>query len=146
MSEQPQAPPPPGPTGAGDEFTLNSNDRLLAALGYVIWLVALVVILMDETKSKPLLKDHAAQALGFAVVSFLYSIVATFVFVCVTIVTLGIGALFLWFIYFLPLVAGIYFAYLAYTQDGLVEIPWLTGFMAQQGWLETRPPSAQTSL
>ncbi len=130
----PQPPPPP------EHFTLDSNDRMLAALGYVFAIVAVVVALMNETKQKPLLKDHAVQALGFAVVSIAYGVVAGFIYLCAAIVTLGILAFFLWVIFLLPPVVGLYLGYVAYTEDGLVEIPVLTQFMAEQGWLETRKP------
>ncbi len=125
-------------TTPDDQFTLSSNDRLLAAIGYVFWLVALVVVLLDETKRKPLLKDHGAQGLGFAVAGFVYLTVFGMLYLCLTIVSFGILAFFLWPGFFLPNLIGIYFGYLAYTEDGLVEIPWLTAFMAEQGWFETR--------
>jgi hypothetical protein len=137
MAVQPPPAPPPAPP-AGGQFTLESNDRILAAAGYVVWLVALVVVLMDETKRKPLLKDHAVQALGFAVASMVYGFFATFAFICGAIISFGILAFVLWVLFFVPLAIGIYFGYLAYTQDGLTEIPWLTRFMTQQGWFETR--------
>ena len=136
--EPPPVPPSPPPGPAGDEFTLESNDRILAAFGYVIWIVALVVLLLDETKNKPLLKDHAVQGLGLAVVSTVYTFFAFCVFISGAIITFGILAFFLWVLFLVPLGVGIYFGYLAYSQDGLVEIPWLTVFMAEQGWLETR--------
>jgi hypothetical protein len=132
MSMQPQQSQPE------KHFTLDSNDRILAALGYVIWLVALVVVLLDETKRKPLLKDHAVQGLGFAVAGFAFLMVAAIVYLCLAIVSFGILAFILWPIFFVPNLVGIYFGYLAYSEDGLVEIPWLTPFMAEQGWFETR--------
>lgn len=133
------APPPAGPSG--QRFTLDSNDRLLAALGYVFLVVAIVVAVLDETKRKPLLRDHAVQGIGFGVAAFIYSMLAGVFFVCMTIITFGLLGLVLWVLFFVPLPVAIYFAYLAYTQDGLVEMPFLTDFMAQQGWLETRKPA-----
>lgn len=130
----------PGQGPSEQQFTLDSNDRILAGLGYVIWLVALVVVLLDETKRKPLLKDHAVQGLGFAVASFVFEVIAGIFYTCASIVSFGILALVLWPIFFVPLIVGAYYGYLAYTRDGLPEIPWLTEFMAQQGWLETRKP------
>lgn len=130
------ASPPSGPPE--QHFTLDSNDRLLAALGYVFLIVAIVVAVLDETKRKPLLKDHAVQGIGFGVAAFAYSMVAGVIYVCLTIATLGILGLVLWVLFFVPLPVAVYFGYLAYTQDGLVEMPLLTDFMSQQGWLETR--------
>lgn len=138
MSEMPPAAPPPpsGPSGGGP-YTLEPNDRTLAAIGYVIWIVAVVVLLMEDTKRKPLLKDNAAQAIGLNIAS--YGVV-TILFFCGTAVTLGFGAVILWILYFAPLAITIYYGYLVYTQGDLPEIRWLTDFMAQQGWLETRKP------
>lgn len=139
MSMQPPpAPPAAPPRPTGDGLVLESNDRILAALGYVIWLVALVVVLLDETKRKPLLKDHAVQALGFAAASVVYTFAALIVFICGSIISFGILAFVLWVLFLVPLAIGAYFGYLAYTQEGLTEIPWLTKFMAEQGWFETR--------
>jgi hypothetical protein len=134
MSYQPGPPAP----GQPPHFTLDSNDRILAALGYVIWIVAVVVALLDETKSKPLLKDHAVQGIGFAVAGFAFLMVAGVFYICAAIISLGILALVLWPIFFVPNVVGIYYGYLAYNQNELVEIPWLTQFMAEQGWFQTR--------
>jgi len=129
----------PPPTGAPQpHFTLDSNDRLLAALGYVFVLVSIVVAVLDETKRKPLLRDHAVQGIGFGVVAFAYLMVAGVFYACLTIISFGILGLVLWVLFLVPIPVAIYFAYLAYTQDGLVEMPLLTDFMAQQGWLETR--------
>lgn len=116
---------------------LASNDRVLAALGYVFWFVALVVLLLDETKHKPLLRAHAIQALGLTVVAYAYGLIAIVVFICATLATLGLAALFLWVIFFVPLAFQLYWAFLAYDRPAeLVEIPWLTEFMVRQGWLQ----------
>jgi hypothetical protein len=116
---------------------LTSNDRILAALGYVFWFVALIVLLLDGTKNKPLLRAHAIQALGVTVAAYAYGFVASIVFICSTLATLGIAALFLWVIFFVPLALQLYWAFLSYDRPSeLVEIPWLTEFMARQGWLQ----------
>ena len=128
----------PPPTPVQDHFTLDSNDRILAALGYPVWFVAVFVAVMEESKRKPLLKDHAVQAIGFTVASLAYHFVAGIIYVCASIITFGILAFFLWVIFFVPVVIGMYFGYLAYSQDGLVEIPYLTEYMTEQGWFQTR--------
>lgn len=118
---------------------LDSNDRALAALGYIFVIVAIVVALVDETKRKPLLMDHAKQAIGFAVASFAYQMIAGIFYVCMTIISFGLLGLVLWVVFLVPFLIGLYLAYLAYNEDRLVEIPYLTQFMAEQGWFETRP-------
>jgi len=62
MSEEPIGTPPPpiAPTGGVPPETA----KLLAALGYPIWIVALIVILMDPYKQDPIIRHHAVQALG----------------------------------------------------------------------------------
>ena len=116
---------------------LASNDRILAALSYLVWFVALIVLLLDESKRKPLLRAHAVQALGVAVAAYAYGFVATIIFICATLATLGLAALFLWVIFFVPLAFQLYWAFLVYDQPTeLIEIPWLTEFMVRQGWLQ----------
>jgi uncharacterized membrane protein len=119
---------------------LESSDRILAALSYIFWIVALIVLLLNETNDKPLLRAHAIQSLGVAVCAYLYGALAAVVFVCVAVVTFGIGVLFMWVIFFVPLALQLYWAYLAYDRPAaLVEIPWLTAVMSQQGWLNRAP-------
>jgi len=47
MTEQPISP------------DINSDDKLWAALGYPIALIALVVLFMEDKKSRPFIKYHA---------------------------------------------------------------------------------------
>ncbi len=154
MSDQQQPEPPdrseghPPPSsqypGIPSETTdggANSNDRILAALGYIFWFVALIVLILDETKQKPLLRDHSIQALGFHLVSLVYSFFAAIVFICGTVVTLGIGAIVLWVVFLPPFVLSLLFAWFAYDKtDALFEIPLLTDFLRDQGLLDTLPP------
>lgn len=109
MSEQPVNP------------EVTSDDKLWAALGYPIGLIAIIVLLMEEKKSRPFIKYHAVQ-----------SIAANIVFVIVSII-LGItvvGALcapLIWLVFF-------YWAYRAY-QGEIFDIPLVTNFIKKQGWV-----------
>ena len=132
MSVAPGSGDPPTP------YSLDANDRALAGLGYVFVIIAIVVAVMTEAKSKPLLKDRAVQAIGFTVVSFAYQMAALVFYVCLTLATFGVLGLVLWVIFLVPLAISVHFGYLAYSEDGLVEIPYLTQFMTEQGWFETR--------
>ena len=49
-----------------DEIT--SNDKLMAALSYPIGIVAIVILLVEDMKSRPFQKYHAVQALAVNVV------------------------------------------------------------------------------
>ena len=68
MENQPPTPAPPVQTGGAP----SSNDRLLAALGYPIWIVALIALLLDGPKDRPFTRYHAIQALGFNVAAFIF--------------------------------------------------------------------------
>lgn len=92
----------------------NSDDRLWAALGYVIPLIALVVLFMEDKKSRPYIKFNAVQ-----------SLVATVVLTIISSVTLGCGT-----VLFLVM---LYWAYQAY-QGQDVRIPFISDFIRNQGW------------
>ncbi len=99
-----------------------SDDRLWAALGYPIPLVAIIVLLMEDKKSRPFIKFHAVQSI---VANIAYFIVATIL----STVTLGFGALCaipLWLVF-------LYWAYQAY-QGQDVKIPMVSDFIRKQGW------------
>jgi uncharacterized membrane protein len=104
------------------------ENRILAALGYPIWIIALVVLLSDMKKNR-FMRLHAVQALGYAVawlvIYFGLSIVAS---------VPGLG---LWRLYFLwPflrlawLVLALYYGYKAY-QGQTFRIPVVSQFTEQ---------------
>ncbi len=105
----------------GNEIT--SDDKLWAALGYPIVILALVALLMEDKKARPFIKFHAVQSLAFnialGVIAFVLSIV-----------TLGFGAICIpvfWLVLLWP-------AYDAY-QGNYTEIPVITNFIKNQGWV-----------
>jgi uncharacterized membrane protein len=63
----------------------SDTSRLLAALGYPLWPVALIALLIDPYKDEKFVKFHAIQALGLGLAIWVVSFVLTFAF--------GIGAL-----------------------------------------------------
>jgi len=93
---------------------LTSDDKLWAALGYAIPLIAIVVLFMEVKKSRPYIKFNAIQSI---VVTIVLSIIAS--------VTLGCGS-----ILFLVL---FWWAYQAY-QGQDVRIPMISDFIRNQGW------------
>jgi len=93
---------------------LTSDDKLWAALGYAIPLIAIVVLFMEDKKSRPYIKFNAIQ-----------SIVATVILSIIASVTLGCGS-----ILFLVL---FWWAYQAY-QGQDVKIPMISDFIRNQGW------------
>ena len=93
---------------------VTSDDKLWAALGYVIPLIAIVVLFMEDKKSRPYIKFNAVQ-----------SLVATVVLTILTTITFGCGG-----ILFLVM---LWWAYQAY-QGQDVKIPMISDFIRNQGW------------
>jgi uncharacterized membrane protein len=111
MSEQPMNP------------EVTSDDKLWAALGYPIALIAIIVLFMDEKKNRPFIKYHAVQSIALNIVFF---VVATIL----TTVTLGFGGLcvpVIWLVF-------LWWAYQAY-QGQMFEVPMVTNFIKGQGWV-----------
>ncbi|HEX9987491.1 MAG TPA: hypothetical protein VGE45_03310 [Chloroflexia bacterium] len=137
MENQPQIPPPTynQPPTASDTYDISSNDKLWAALSYVFTpIVGIIVLAMDETKNRAFPRYHAIQSFGFSVAVFIIEVLATIVFTCGSIITLGLGACVLWILFFIPIPLMIYYAYLAY-QGKYFPIPVVTDLMIKQGWL-----------
>jgi len=93
---------------------ISSDDKLWAMLGYLIPLIALVVLFMEDKKNRPYVKFNAVQSLAATVV---LSILST--------VTCGFGA-----VLFLVM---LWWAYQAY-QGQDVRIPIISDFIRKQGW------------
>ncbi|GBD20014.1 hypothetical protein HRbin28_00452 [bacterium HR28] len=102
----------------------SDNDRLLAALGYIFWIVVPAIVLLTDLRRSVFAYVHALQGLVFGGASILFLILYT----CVTTVLSAIVpplACILWLGYLLPLALGIYYAYRAYT-IGQTEFPLLS--------------------
>lgn len=76
----PPAPPippaPPVPPAPGDQArgyaAASETGKILAGVGYIVWVVALVTLLVEPYKNEPLVRFHAAQALAlWAIVTLL---------------------------------------------------------------------------
>ena len=76
-------------TPAGADLT--SNDKLWSALSYVFTpIVPAIALNMDETKNRPFPRYHAVQALGLFAAVLLWTVVASVLFVCGSLVTFGL--------------------------------------------------------
>jgi len=102
MSQEPMSP------------EITSDDKLWAMLGYIIPLIALVVLFMEDKKNRPYVKFNAVQ-----------SLVATVVLSILSTVTCGFGA-----VLFLIMLLWAYQAY----QGQDVKIPMISDFIRNQGW------------
>ena len=98
---------------AGRPGPLNDTNKLLAALSYPIWIVALVMVLTNTSKEDPFVKYHAWQGLFLAIAMMLVSMV-----------TFGIGGLIIWLL-------AIYYAVQAYNGE-YFEVPVIYGLAKNQ--------------
>jgi len=102
---------------------ITSDDKLWSALGYPIPLIAIIVLLMEDKKSRPFIKFHAIQSIAFNIVLWVLIFI-------ISAVTLGFGAIcapLLW-------LATLWPAYDSY-QGKYTEIPVVTNFIKNQGWV-----------
>jgi uncharacterized membrane protein len=95
---------------------VTQDDKLWALLSWLIWPVALIMLLMDEKKSRPFIKYNAVLALAFTVVLYVLG-------------TITVGCLLV--------VGGIYAIVLAIQafQGQWVKVPFLTDFIKKQNWV-----------
>ncbi|MEJ5241423.1 MAG: DUF4870 domain-containing protein [Anaerolineales bacterium] len=103
--------------------SITSDDKLWSALSYVFApIVGIIVLLLEDKKTRPFIKYHAVQSIVASVVVFILGIV-------ITTITFGFGGLcfpLVWLVF-------LYWAYKAY-QGEYVQIPWLSNFIKNQGW------------
>ena len=113
MSEQPEY------TNIESEIT--SDDKLWALLAYVLSpLIPVIILLMEDKKNRPFLKEHNAQALVLGLINLILGTVLSFTVVLACV----------------PLLIWIYMVYLgiqAY-QGQSVTVPVITDFVKNQGW------------
>lgn len=106
---------------------ITENDKLIAALAYlIIFIVPILILISEELKGRAFLRYHAVQSLAVALLEtvFVGLVCLLSSFLCCTLVLLV-----------LPVAASAYCAYLAY-MGKYFEIPVLTEFLADQGWLK----------
>jgi len=122
-----------------DDPEASSDDKLLGGLAYlsqiIVPLIVPVIMLVSETsKARPFQRYHAVQSLGFLAAEIVYEVAATIVFTILTAITGGCLGCVLWVLFLIPIIPALYYAYLAY-QGKRFDIPYLTQFMREQGWL-----------
>lgn len=114
---------------------ITENDKLMAALSYIIVvIVPLIILLSENLKDRPYQRYHAITSLALAVVYIIYEAVISLFYCGATVITGGILGLCLWIVFFLPFIPALYYAYLSY-QGQYFEIPVLTDFIKNQGWV-----------
>jgi uncharacterized membrane protein len=129
QSDFPQPPanvPPksPVPTQSTD---ITDNDRLMAALAYLLWFLGSAIILLSVSmKDRPYLRYHAIQALGLSAALT----IATFI-----LFVSGVVLCLCWVLLLMPLGVTLYYTYMAY-QGIYFKIPIITNLMMSEGWLK----------
>jgi uncharacterized membrane protein len=122
MDEQNVVPPESDVTHSTEvppeDVVPSSDDKLWALLGWIIWLIALIVLLLEDKKDRPFIKYNAIQSLAFGVVMIVLSFIPI------------IG----WLLDFVLWVYAIYLGVQAYNGKW-VEVPVVTDFVKNQGWI-----------
>ena len=112
---------------------INSDDKLWAALGYPIFIIALIMLFVEGKKDRPFIKFHAVQALALNVGVWVVEILLAILSAILAAVTFGIGGLtsciapIVWLLLIWP-------AVLAY-QGKYFEVPVVTKFLRDQHWI-----------
>jgi uncharacterized membrane protein len=104
-----------------DSADITSDDKLWAALGYPIALIAIILLFMEDKKDRPFIRYHAIQSIALNIALLIPIIILVFTFVGACLSPL------LWFVTFWP-------AYDSY-QGNHTEIPVITNFLKKQGWV-----------
>ena len=114
---------------------ITDTDKMMGLLCYVITLLVPLVVLLSETgKTRAFQRYHAIQSLGLSVAWCIFALLLC-IPVCVLEVLTGVGGLCLLPLYVLPWFAALYYGIKAYQGD-YAEVPVVTAFMVQQGWIE----------
>jgi uncharacterized membrane protein len=99
---------------------VSSDDKLWAALGYPIALIAIIMLFMEEKKKRPFIRYHAIQSIALNIVLFIIMIILG-----ITVVG-AICAPLVWFVTFWP-------AFDSY-KGNYTQLPVITNFIKNQGW------------
>ena len=122
-------------------YDVTADDKLMSALAWAgmvllqIPLVSIVLLLAEGNKDRPFQRHHALQSIGFYVAALIYEVIAAILVSIGTVVTLGCGLACLWVLFFVPHALAIYYGWQAY-QGRELNIPLVTQFMRQQGWIK----------
>jgi uncharacterized membrane protein len=98
-----------------------SDDKLWSALAYVFTpLVPIILLLMQDKKTRPYIRAHNGQALAWGIAFYIVVAITSAFLIGLCIWPLG-------------LILQIYWAYRAY-QGNMINIPVITNFVKKQGW------------
>ena len=104
---------------------ITGDDRLWALLAYIFTpIIPVVILLMPDKKDRPFLKAHNTQALALGVAEWLINIIFSILSLGILGCIIGIAFL----------AINIYYAVKANNSE-VFEIPVITNFVRQQGWM-----------
>ena len=101
-----------------------ADDKLWAAIGYLIPIFAIIALNQDDKKNQPFVRYHAIQAIVFSIVLLLLILL-------VSVITFLVGSIctpLIWLITFWP-------AFDAY-KGNYTRIPYVTDFIQGRGWVQ----------
>lgn len=105
---------------------MTDDDKLWSLLSFVIPIVGIVVLLMEDKKARPVIRYAAFHALALSVIATVVSFVLGIIpFVgCVSpFIFLGIWGY------------GAYIGYMIYSKGEVLAVPVVTDFIKGQGWI-----------
>lgn len=117
-----------------------SDDRLMAALAWFTMVilqlpvVSIIQLLSPTSKERAFQRHHAVTSLLFYAAAIVYESVVGIAYAIVGVVTLGLGLICLWPLFFVPHALGLYYALQAYNGKR-VTLPILSDLGRNQGWL-----------
>ncbi len=126
MGQSPQTP------ASGSSGGLAPN--IAAVLGYFIWIIAVVWLLIEPYKNDKFIRFHAFQAIGLVVAAVVLSIVTTILSVVLAFIPYvgPIVALILWPVVYLAIFAAwLFLMYKAYNNETW-QLPVIGPFAAKQ--------------
>jgi uncharacterized membrane protein len=106
---------------------ITSDDKLWAALGYPIFVIALIMLFIEGKKDRPFIKFHAIQALALNVIFWIVEVLLSILSSLGVLGFISCLGPFLWLSLIWP-------AVLAY-QGKYFEIPVITKFLRDQHWI-----------
>jgi uncharacterized membrane protein len=119
------------------EPIISQDDRLFAALAYLFWPLAVILLFVEPNKRQPFQRYHAVQALMYGVAASILVFVFLILDLLLSRISNILGTVFSCLtlpVWLFPAAAALWFAYRAY-QGQMFDVPYLTRFAQQQGWL-----------
>ena len=119
------------------ESMIDQDDRLFAALAYLFWPLAVIILLVEPNRRQPFQRYHAVQALMYGVAATILIIIFFILDLFLGRVSNVLGTIFSCLTlpaWLFPAAAALWFAYRAF-QGQMFDVPYMTRFAQRRGWL-----------